>query len=45
MNYSVIKKVIGNFKIETYKNIWIGLFVCLRSKMCSFKCGDDIREK
>ena len=35
------KKVIGKFKIETPKNIWIDEFVCLRSKMYAFKCGDD----
>ena len=35
------KKVIGKFKIETPKNIWIDDFVCLRTKMYSFKCGDD----
>ena len=35
------KKVIGKFKIETTKNIWIDDFVCLRSKMYAFKCGDD----
>ena len=33
------------FKIETPENIWIDEFVCLRSKMCSFKCGDDSKEK
>ena len=33
MNYSVTKKVIGKFKIETLANIWIDEFVCLRSKM------------
>ena len=32
------KKVIGKFKIETPKNIWIDEFVCLRSKMYAFKC-------
>ena len=32
------KKVIGRFKIETPKNIWIDEFVCLRSKAYSFKC-------
>ena len=26
------KKVIGKFKVETPKNIWIDEFVCLRSK-------------
>ena len=42
MNYSVIKqKVIGKFKIETPKKIWIDEFVCLRNKMYPFKCGDD----
>ena len=39
------KKVIGKFKIETPKNIWIGEFVCLRSKMYAFKCGDDSKNK
>ena len=34
------RKVNGNFKIETPKNIWIGEFVCLRSKMYAFKCGN-----
>ena len=35
------KEVIGKLKIETPKSIWIDEFVCLRSKMYSFKCGDD----
>ena len=35
------KKRPGFFKIETPKNIWIDEFVCLRSKMYSFKCGGD----
>ena len=35
------KIVIGNFKLETPKSIWIDEFVCLRSKMFSFKCGND----
>ena len=35
------KKVIGKFKMETPKNIWINEFVCLRSKMYAFKCGND----
>ena len=39
------KKVIGRFKIETPKNIWIDEFVCLRSKMYAFKCGDDSKNK
>ena len=39
------KKVIGKFKIETPKKIWIDEFVRLRSKMYSFKCGDDSENK
>ena len=39
------KKVIGKFKIETPKNIWIDEFVCLRSKAYSFKCKDKIESK
>ena len=39
------KKVIGKFKIETPKNILIDEFVCLRSKMYAFKCGDDSKNK
>ena len=35
------KKVIGKIKIETLKYIWIDEFVCLRSKLYSFKCGDS----
>ena len=47
MDYSVKKnkKVIGKFKIETPKKIWIDEFVCLRSKMSVFKCGDDSKIK
>ena len=39
------KKVIERFKIETPKNKWIDEFVCLRSKMYAFKCGDDSKKK
>ena len=39
------KKVIGKFKIKTPKNIWIDEFVCLRSKVFSFKCKDNIESK
>ena len=39
------KKVIGFFKIETPKSIWIDKFVCLRSKMYAFKCGNDSKNK
>ena len=35
------KKVIGKFKIETPKSIWIDEFIALRSKMYAFKCGND----
>ena len=34
-------EILGKFKIETPKNIWIDEFACLRSKMCAFKYGDD----
>ena len=39
------KKVIGKFKIETIKNIWIDEFVCLRPKTYSFKCNDNTESK
>ena len=39
------KKVIGKFKIETPKNNWIDEFVCLRSEMYAFKCGNDSKNK
>ena len=39
------KKVIGKFKTETPKNIWIDEFICLRSKMYAFKCGNDSKNK
>ena len=39
------KKVIGKFKIETPKSIWIDEFVCLRSKKYAFKCGDVSKNK
>ena len=39
------KKVIGKFKIETPKNIWIDEFVCLRSKAYSFKCENEDENK
>ena len=47
MNYSVKKnkKVIGKFKIEIPKNIWIDEFICLRSKMYAFKCVGDSKNK
>ena len=39
------KNVIGKFKIETPKNIWIDEFVCLRSKAYSFKCENNDENK
>ena len=33
------------FKIETPINIWVDEFVCLGSKMYSFKCGVDLKNK
>ena len=39
------KKLLGFFKIETPKNIWIDEFVCLRSKMYAFKCGNKSKNK
>ena len=39
------KKVIGKFKFETPKNSWIDEFICLRSKMYAFKCGNDSKNK
>ena len=39
------KKVIGKFKLETPKNIWIDEFVCLISKAYSFKCKDNNEDK
>ena len=39
------KKVIGKFKIEAPKIIWIDEFVCLRSKAYSFKCNDNNEKK
>ena len=40
-----IRKMIGKFKMEAPKNIWIDEFVCVRSKMYAFKCGDDSKSK
>ena len=39
------KKVLGKFKIEPPKNIWIDEFVCLRSKIYAFKCGNDSKNR
>ena len=37
--------MIGKFKLETPKNIWIDEFVCLRIKKYANKCGDDSKIK
>ena len=42
---NINEKVIGKFKIETPKNIWIDEFVCLRSKAYSFKCKNNDENK
>ena len=39
------KKLLGFFKLETPKNIWVDEFVCLRSKMYAFKCENDSKIK
>ena len=39
------KKVLGKFKIETPKIIFIDEFVALRSKMYAFKCKDKEEDK
>ena len=39
------KKLIGKFKIETLRNIWIDEFIALRSKMYAFKGGDDSKNR
>ena len=46
MNYLVIKtKIVGKYKIETPKSIWIDEFICLRIEMYAFKCGCDSKKK
>ena len=39
------KKILGKFKIETPKNIFIDEFIALRSKMYAFKCKDREEDK
>ena len=39
------KKVIGKFKIETPKSTRIDEFICLRSKMYAFICGNVSKKK
>ena len=38
------QKVLGKYKIETPKSVFIDEFVCLRSKMYAFKCGNDSKK-
>ena len=37
--------MIGKFKIETPKKIWIDEFICLVSKMYAFKSGNDSKNE
>ena len=37
--------MIGKFRIETPKNIWIDEFIALRSKCNAFRCGNDSKNK
>ena len=39
------KKVLGKFKMETPKNVFIDDFIALRSKMYAFKCKDKDKEE
>ena len=39
------KKVLGKFKIETPKIVFIDEFIALRSKMYAFKCKDKEEDK
>ena len=39
------EKLIGKFKIETLKIIWIDEFICLRSKTYAFKGRDNCKIK
>ena len=39
------KKLMGKFKIETPKIIFIDEFIALRSEMYAFNCGDDSKNR
>ena len=39
------KRVIGKFKIDSPRRIWIDEFVCLRSKAYCFKCKNEDESK
>ena len=45
MNYLVIKKVLGKYKIETPESIWIDEIIALRSKAYAFKCNNKSTNK
>ena len=49
MNYELFseknEKIVGGFKIETPKNIWIDDFTALRSEAYSFQCNDKNTNK
>ena len=36
------QKVLGKIRIQTSKNVFVDEFVCLRSKMYEFECGEKI---
>ena len=38
------KKIVEQFKIKTPKKFRIDEFICLRSKMYAYKCGDDSKK-
>ena len=40
-----IEKSVSKFRIDTPESIWIDQFYRLRSKMYSFNCGDDSKNK
>ena len=37
--------MVGKFKIENPKNIWIDEFICLRSETYFFKCKNNDKNK
>ena len=39
------KKVLRKFKKETPKNVFLDEFICLRSKMYGFECGNESKNK
>ena len=42
---NINKKLLGKFKIETPKNIFLDEFIALRSKAYSFKCNNNNEDK